>query len=135
MGWSCATAAAKTLDAFSKACIENSGSQNNWTDPNGSTYFFETSNKEHHDGAITGTVWKVMGERCRRSGSFRVEGDGTVTRAPKFLKAAAKAAETEPKGCRSCGRTEPVPTFSVVPSGKEEVTCPTCLGPVYVDAT
>jgi len=133
MGWSCARDAGRTLDAFSKACIENSGSQNTWKDAQGRSYFFETSRTEHHDGAITGTVWRVVGGLCRRSGSFRIEADGRVSRAPRFLKDAAKAADTEPKGCPCCGRTKGAPDFAFVPAGKEIVTCPRCLGPVAVD--
>jgi hypothetical protein len=48
---------------------------------------FETG-REQHDGAIVGQVWKYLpdGQHVKRAGSFRIEGDGTVTRAPKFLK-------------------------------------------------
>ena len=96
MGWSCARAAAWVLDSFSKACLEQSGSQNNY-EVKGKKYFFERSNVEHRDGAITGIVWKFLpdGEHIKRSGSFRVEGDGKVTRAPAFLKAAAKVKPEE----------------------------------------
>ena len=58
-------------------------------------YFFETSRTEHSDGAITGTIqkWIPGTDFTKISGSFRIEGDGTVTRAPKFLKDAAKNAK------------------------------------------
>jgi hypothetical protein len=58
----------------------------------GKRYFFEASNKEHGDGAITGTVWRMLDDlegRCRRSSTFRIEGDGTVTRAPAWLRKVA----------------------------------------------
>jgi hypothetical protein len=58
-------------------------------------YFYEVSNKEHYDGAITGTLMKFLpgSTMCKSAGSFRIEGDGTVARAPKFLKDAAKNAK------------------------------------------
>lgn len=131
MGWSCAIEAARALDAFSEACIKSTGSQNTWEE-RGKRYFFETG-REHEDGAITGTVFRIEADgRCYRSGSFRIEADGTVKRAPRFLKRAA--ASTEPKGCPCCGRTERSPVFSYAPAGKEIVTCPRCFGPVAVDA-
>jgi hypothetical protein len=95
MGWSCARDAGYVLDAFTAACIKNSGNQNTWTDPKtGKRYFFETSRTEHYDGAITGTIWRFLPDdkHVRKSGSFRIEGDGEVTRAPAFLKKAAKGA-------------------------------------------
>ena len=50
------------------------------------TYFFERSNKEHDDGAITGSVHKFVdynGEkRCRKAGAFRIDGEGRVVRFP-----------------------------------------------------
>ena len=87
MGWSCAVKAAWVTDAWSQACIKNSGSQNQWS-YQGETYFFETSRIEHDDGAITGSIWKCLpdGVRARRSGTFRIEGNGKITRAPKWLR-------------------------------------------------
>lgn len=99
MGWSCAREAAFTLDAFDKACRESTGSSNSWR-ADGKSYFYETSRTEHDDGAITGKVWQVkpwtdpkdgsVSDRCFPAGSFRIEPDGNVSRAPKFLKDAAK---------------------------------------------
>ena len=87
MGWSCNRDAMNTMDIWTAACRENSGSQNQWTDKNG-TFFFEHSRTEHDDGAITGSIFKnTDGINCKKNGTFRINGDGTVARAPKFLKA------------------------------------------------
>ena len=91
MGWSCRADAARTADKWSDACVAQTGSSNVFQTKRGK-YFWENSRKEHGDGAITGSVFKMLpGDNglCRPSGSFRIEGDGTVTRAPKFLKDAA----------------------------------------------
>ncbi len=43
-------------------------------------YFFEHG-REQSDGAITGTVWKYTGEKtCRKSGSFKIESNGRISR-------------------------------------------------------
>ena len=89
MGWSCRADAGRTLDAWGRACQESTGSSNTFK-VNGETYFFEVSRNEYNDGRITGSVWRfVDGERCVRAGNFHIEGDGTVSRAPAFLKRAA----------------------------------------------
>lgn len=87
MGWSYAKAAGDVMDRWTKACIANSGSQNKWS-VKGETYFFETTCTDHEDGAICGSIWRYLpdGEHVRRSGTFRINGDGTIARAPKFLK-------------------------------------------------
>ena len=93
MGWSCAAKAGDTMRAMSEACFKTSGIQNVWVQPDGVRYWFEASRVEHDDGAITGKVWRMLDDdRCKPSGSFRIEGDGKVSRAPKFLKAAAASA-------------------------------------------
>lgn len=97
MGWSCGVRAAWVRDAWTKACFDQSGTQNNF-EANGKRYFYEIANTEHSDGAITGTVWMIfdhptLGERCKRVSTFRINGDGTVKRAPKFLKDATPAIE------------------------------------------
>ena len=87
MGWSCGAKAGNVMDAWMDACYNQTGQQNVFLS-GGYKYFFEVSNKEHRDGAITGTIWKYLpdGEHVRRSGTFRIEGNGKVTRAPAFLK-------------------------------------------------
>lgn len=91
MGWSCGIKASEVLNKWMDACLEQSGSQNQFTS-NGNTYFFEHSRKEHDDGAITGSIWKFLpdGVHVRKSGTFRIERDGSM-RAPKWLKDAAIA--------------------------------------------
>lgn len=85
MGWSCNADAARTLDRWTARCIESTGSSNIWESPNG-RFFIELSREEHDDGAITGSVWRMVDEkRCQRVGSFRINGDGTVARGPSFL--------------------------------------------------
>lgn len=91
MGWSCRADAGHSLDAWTKACLAQTDMQNVYT-VKGVRYMFEVSNKEHDDGAITGSVLKFIDEtRAIPAGSFRIEGDGTVARGPKFLKDAVKA--------------------------------------------
>ena len=60
-----------------------------FTVPNG---FFEIG-KENYDGAITGTVWKFLETfddtgkfNCKKSGSFRIEPTGFITRFPLLPK-------------------------------------------------
>jgi len=87
MGWSYRKEAGETMDRWMKACIANSGSQNQWTDKHG-TYFFETTCRDHDDGEICGSIWRYLpdGTHVRKSGTFRINGDGTIDRAPKFFK-------------------------------------------------
>lgn len=98
MGYSYTAAAGKTYDLWEDACRLNGGhnSSNTWSDL-GRTYFYERG-RENDDGAITGTVFKFTGSSnsivtgtARRIGSFRINADGTVERAPRFLKSASKA--------------------------------------------
>lgn len=88
MGWSCNRDAGLALDAMSALCIEQTGSSNQYL-VGDQKYFFETSRKEHGDGAITGQILKYLpdGEHVRKSGSFRIEGNGTISRGPAIFKA------------------------------------------------
>ena len=103
MGWSCSRDAGRVTDRWTAACRESTGAQNTYT-VDGETYFWELSNREHNDGSITGTIHRNLkvGEPlhggklvepgttfCRKVASFKIAGDGTVVRAPKFLKGAA----------------------------------------------
>lgn len=95
MGWSCAAEAGNTVRRISDIIVERHGNQNQWETPKGK-FFFETSNTEHCDGAITGTVWRVHApgtpirgrvyaeDRLTKSGSFRIEADGSITRFPNL---------------------------------------------------
>ena len=93
MGWSCRADAARTYREWDEFCRTQTGSSNTFIS-NGERYFYEGSRREHSDGAITGTIWKFVGEnQARKAGTFRIEGDGTVTRAPAILKNLSKTSE------------------------------------------
>ena len=89
MGWSCSRLASMTMDRWTVACIASTGIQNVFVSKS-TRYFWEASRKEHRDGSITGQIFRhVDPTHVRPSGSFRINGDGTIRRAPKFLKDAA----------------------------------------------
>lgn len=95
MGWSCSTAASKVLESWTRACVASTGMSNTWKQGD-REFFTELSNREHDDGAITGSIIELGapsgpdGARPgRKVGTFKISGDGTV-RAPAFLKDAAK---------------------------------------------
>ena len=86
MGWSCGTNAARRLNAIRGACVDQTGSSNVY-EVDGIRYYFEVSRVEHHDGAITGAIYRSIDDKCFvKSGSFRIEGDGKMNRGPKFMK-------------------------------------------------
>lgn len=97
MGWSCRADASRTMDKVTAACVKQTDMQNTF-EVGGSKYFYDISRTEHNDGAITGTVFKFLpdGEHCRKSGSFRIEGDGTFSRGPAWMKQAASAPDRNP---------------------------------------
>lgn len=85
MGWSCRADAWNTMKAWNDLCVAITGASNTYV-ANGTKYFYESSRVEHEDGAITGAVWKMIDEKhCRKAGSFRIEGDGSVARYPAGL--------------------------------------------------
>ncbi len=73
MGYSCTAKADLVLDTFDGY----EGTSNTWT-WKGHRYFFERG-RENPDGAITGQVIRMDGKRC---GSFRINPEGVVIRAP-----------------------------------------------------
>jgi hypothetical protein len=82
MGYSFTKAAGDVLDTF-KGEYEMS---NTWH-YKGFDYFWEHG-PEHADGRITGTVWKfVTPTAVIRVGSFRIDADGRIARAPYGLRA------------------------------------------------
>ena len=91
MGWSCRMDASKTMGRITKACLAQTDMQNTFKTKDGE-YFWDISRTEHDDGAITGTVFKSLpdGRHCRKSGSFRIEGDGTFSRGPAWMKQASR---------------------------------------------
>lgn len=84
MGYSCNAKAAYVMDEISAMCVKSTGSSNTWT--HGKNKYFYERGRENDDGAITGSVWKFVmhngEERVRRSGSYRINGDGVVQRFP-----------------------------------------------------
>lgn len=95
MGWSCTAKASLVERAITETikakfpAISGSNSL-----PDGG--FWEISRKEHADGAITGTVWKSVGENLvTKSGSFKISPEGKIVRFPRLsadIKAAAEKA-------------------------------------------
>jgi hypothetical protein len=84
MGWSCSREAGKTMDRWADACFKQTGSSNTYLHK-GEKRFWEQSRTEHADGAITGKVFEFVGETSAVFvGSFRIEGNGDVTRGPKL---------------------------------------------------
>jgi hypothetical protein len=92
MGWSHRKEAGVVLDQWKQACLASSGCANVFSHK-GKTYIIELSRTEHWDGAVTGKLMRCTETRadgsmmCVPSGSLRIEGDGTITRAHSFLKA------------------------------------------------
>jgi hypothetical protein len=91
MGWSCSAKASDVMNAWNDFCFKSSGLSNVFKDK-GKTYLIEYSNREHDDGSITGTIlvsvgWNLHGnELFQKTGSFKINGDGTIARAPAALK-------------------------------------------------
>lgn len=90
MGWSSSKAAGDVLDCWSDFCRKQTGSSNVFM-VGDKRYFFEASRKEHSDGAITGDIMKYVSEtHVRKTDSFRIEGNGKVSRGPKILRDTVK---------------------------------------------
>jgi len=81
MGWSATSAACRTMDQWTAACVREHGTQNGFTVA-GVEYFWETG-REQADGGITGAVYRMDGGRV---GTFRIDPDGGVFRAPAVMK-------------------------------------------------
>src|SRR6266849_4054757 len=95
MGTSYSKAAGETLQKWTAACLISTKSQNTYV-VKGQTYFWEHSRREHPDGAITGSIFRITElkadgrQMVRPAGAFRIDGDGKVKLAPKFLREAAE---------------------------------------------
>ena len=86
MGWSYGAKAGLVMQAWMEACLLSTDMQNVFI-VGDNKYMFEASRREHRDGSITGSIWRFLpNDKITRSGTFRIEGDGTVSRAPSFLK-------------------------------------------------
>jgi hypothetical protein len=92
MGWSCSAAANRTLETIEAACeasregkIDENVSNVFYAD--GRRYFYELDRQEHDDGGITGDIIESPGDTdtCRKVGTFRIDGDGTLSRGPRLF--------------------------------------------------
>jgi hypothetical protein len=80
------SAAAGTEKRWRIKCLAASGRANSWKE-GGRVYFYQLDPKPQPDGAIVGSIETISATGyCRRIDDFRIEGDGTVTKAPIFLK-------------------------------------------------
>ena len=85
MGYSLTKAVSDVLDIWMKRCLESTNCQNVYM-VGSEKYFWETGRRVNDDDSVTGSIWRFVGENVRRSGTFRIEANGTITRAPKFLR-------------------------------------------------
>lgn len=97
MGYSYAAKAGYVLDELMiqvQISPSKTGTSNGWSYQD-REYFFEYG-RENNDGAITGIVWEILsgGNRCRRTGSARIEPDGRITRFPTSNKTQRQSAIT-----------------------------------------
>lgn len=94
MGWSARADACHVIDAWTRGCVANGGTQNVYVGTDGRRYFYEIG-REQADGAIVGSVFRFRGdtELADRAGSFRISPDGDVVRWPtKFRGSLAEEA-------------------------------------------
>lgn len=90
MGWSCRADASEVLDRAQRLCVAQTGKSNEFRTARGA-FFFDVSSREHRDGAITGTIFRLLpGNMARKAGSFRIEPSGEVSRGPKVMQTAAQ---------------------------------------------
>jgi len=89
MGWSATAKACQVEQEWAQACHAQTG-QSNVYETSGKRFFYDTG-REQRDGAITGQVFRMLPDGFAvRSGSFRIEADGTVTRYPTGLRKALR---------------------------------------------
>lgn len=80
MSYSCTANASTTMQEIFN--VSGSNSSNSWEGNNGFVYFAEIG-RERADGAITGSVYKIMKDgRGMPSGGFRIDPNGFVKRFP-----------------------------------------------------
>lgn len=95
MGWSCRTDAARTMQTIENACRRQQSELGNPSSnvfiSGEATYFYEISRRDQTDGGISGAIWQYVGEtHARKSGSFRISGDGKLVRGPAFFRKAVE---------------------------------------------
>lgn len=87
MGWSARADACDTLDAWTRACVAQTGSQNTYRPHDSDRQYFFEIGREQADGSITGSVFRMVGnDSAIRSGSFKIGPDGDVVRWPAGFK-------------------------------------------------
>ena len=83
MGWSARADACETYDAWSRACQAKTGSQNVYQEFDGDRRYFMETGREQRDGAITGSVYRMVDEtHAVKAGTFKIGPDGDVVRWP-----------------------------------------------------
>lgn len=86
MGYSCSAKASEVCERISAYCVKITGSSNTWIDKYGVKYFFQVG-REQADGAITGSVFKLLSETSGiKAGSFKIEANGNIARFPGLSK-------------------------------------------------
>jgi hypothetical protein len=95
MGWSCTTAAARTIDRIEEACSRSrlangGGATSNVFYAGGKQYFYEVSRRDQPDGGIAGTLYLSPAgvDWARKVGTFRLDGHGNVVRGPALFRRA-----------------------------------------------
>lgn len=87
MGFSCSNAAAEVVDGWATRCRAQTR-QSNVFEVDRSRYFLEESREEQADFGVTGEVYIVLsGDRCRKVGDYRLDGEGRLVEAPQALRA------------------------------------------------
>jgi len=76
MGYSARQSAFSAADFVSERICPPPGSANQWS-YRGQLYFWERG-REHDDGRITGTVYRVIDNRCYKVGTLHIDADGYV---------------------------------------------------------
>ncbi len=92
MGWSATKQACETMDSITKVLEQEFETQNGWIAEDGSRYFWERGadftlkGREHPDGHISVSVYRVVSNQCHRIGSIYIDPNGVILRWPASLK-------------------------------------------------
>ena len=80
MGYSCTVRASYTAEAV-QARFRHENSGNTFSVDGGETVYFSERGREQADGAVTGSIFKMLPDgMARRAGGYRIEADGKITR-------------------------------------------------------
>jgi hypothetical protein len=88
MGWSCTTAATRTMDRLTDACVKVSGGcQNEFPESNGVWLFWSHDTQEYPDGRVTGEVYRHLpAGMCRFDSRFVIRADGSLEGGHKWMR-------------------------------------------------